>query len=50
VLLCGRWCLLAFCGACGVKEMIETSRTKKGRYRSSKPYYFILFFLEQLRF
>jgi hypothetical protein len=31
VLLCGRWCLLAFCGACRGNEMIEISRTKKGR-------------------
>jgi len=29
VLLCGRWFLLAFCGACGGNEMIEISRTKK---------------------
>jgi len=31
VLLCGGWCLLAFCGACRGNEMIEISRTKKGR-------------------
>jgi hypothetical protein len=31
VLLCGRCCLLAFCGACGGNEIIEISRTKKRR-------------------
>jgi len=29
MLSCGRLFLLAFCGACGGNEMVETSRTKK---------------------
>jgi hypothetical protein len=43
VLSCGRWCTLIFCGACGGNKMIEISRTKKGRLRSSRPSYFPLY-------
>jgi hypothetical protein len=42
VLLCGRWFLLALCGACGGNDMIETSKTKKGHLRSSELSFFIL--------
>jgi len=43
VLLCGRWFILTFCGACGGNEMIDISRTKKGRLRSSLLFFFSLF-------
>jgi len=35
---------LAFCGAFGGKETMEISRTERGRWKSSSPY-FILFIL-----
>ncbi len=31
VLLCERWCLLAFCGVIGRKEVIEVLRTARER-------------------
>jgi hypothetical protein len=43
VLLYVRWFLLAFCSACGGNEMIETLRTKKGRF-------FFFFFIDKKRF
>jgi hypothetical protein len=42
VQLCGRWSLVAFCGACGGKEMIDSLRTKKDLLRNSFPFSFIL--------
>jgi hypothetical protein len=50
VLLCGRWCILALCGACGGKVMTKISKTKRGRWRSSFTSSFTLFLLGQLRF
>jgi hypothetical protein len=41
VLLCGRWSSLAFCGVLGEKETIETSRTRKARWRILIPTRFL---------
>jgi len=46
---CGRWSLVAFCGACGGNAMIGSLRTKKDPLRNSFPFSFILCTLAQLR-
>jgi len=37
---CGRWSLVAFCGACGGNAMRDSSRTKKELLRNSFPSFF----------
>jgi hypothetical protein len=32
VLLCGRWCILVFCGVFGDNEIIEVSKIARGRW------------------
>jgi hypothetical protein len=49
VRLCGRWFIVAFCGACGGNVMIDSSRTKKEPLKSSFPFSFILCTIGQLR-
>jgi len=47
VLLCGRCCSLAFCGAFGEKEMIEIWKTARGLWRSlSPPFFFSSLYLD----
>jgi hypothetical protein len=46
---CGRWFLVAFCGACGGNAMIDISRTKKEPLRNLFPFSFILCSLGRLR-
>jgi hypothetical protein len=46
---CGRWSLVAFCGACGGNAMIDSLRTKKEPLRNSFPFSFILCTLGLLR-
>jgi hypothetical protein len=47
---CGKWLHFASCGAFREKEMIETSRIRKGLWRSSSPFSFILFLLDSYFF
>jgi hypothetical protein len=46
---CGRWSLVAFCGACGGNTMRGSLRTKKEPLRISFPFSFILCTLGRLR-
>jgi hypothetical protein len=39
---CGRWSLVAFCGACGGNARRDSSRTKKELLRNLFPSFFIL--------
>jgi hypothetical protein len=49
VLSCGRWSLVALCGAYGGNAMIDSLRTKKEPLRISSSFSFILCTLGRLR-
>jgi hypothetical protein len=48
VLLRGKWFPCALCGACGGKEIREIVKSKRGPWKSSSSFSFLLYFLGHL--